>query len=148
MRSTFDKATREELISRIETLNENSKAEWGKMTIAEMLKHCILWEQMVSGEVKCKRVFLGRIFGKMALNGVLKSEKPMMRNARSAPEVVAKEGVADITAGKKEWIERMQKNATSPQPYFMHPFFGKMTKEQLGYHAYMHTDHHLRQFGA
>jgi len=28
----------------------------------------------------------------------------------------------------------------------MHPFFGKMTKEQVGYLAYKHTDHHLWQF--
>jgi hypothetical protein len=45
MNSVFDKATRDELISRINTLNENSTAQWGKMNIYQMLKHCILWEE-------------------------------------------------------------------------------------------------------
>jgi len=31
---------------------------------------------------------------------------------------------------------------------FIHPFFGKLTKEQAGYMAYKHIDHHLRQFNA
>lgn len=31
---------------------------------------------------------------------------------------------------------------------FMHPFFGKITREQIGYLAYKHDDHHLRQFNA
>ncbi len=29
---------------------------------------------------------------------------------------------------------------------FEHWFFGKMTKGQVGYFVYKHTDHHLRQF--
>jgi len=35
-----------------------------------------------------------------------------------------------------------------PDYSFVHPFFGKMTKEQIGYHAYKHIDHHLRQFNS
>ena len=33
-------------------------------------------------------------------------------------------------------------------PDFIHDFFGKMTKEQIGLLAYKHTDHHLRQFNS
>jgi len=31
---------------------------------------------------------------------------------------------------------------------FIHDFFGKMTREEIGILAYKHLDHHLRQFGA
>jgi hypothetical protein len=148
MKSIFDKETREALIVRINTLNENSAAQWGKMNVAQMLKHCILWEKMISGEIKCKRVFLGRIVGKMALKGALKGDKPMMRNAPTSPELIVKESDGDIASQKKEWVTLIEQNSHYPETYFMHPFFGKMTREQLGYHAYMHTDHHLRQFGA
>ncbi|WP_448634870.1 DUF1569 domain-containing protein [Pedobacter panaciterrae] len=29
---------------------------------------------------------------------------------------------------------------------FIHDFFGKMTREQIGIFVYKHSDHHLRQF--
>jgi len=48
-------------------LNENSRALWGKMTVYQMVKHCALWEEMLSGEKKVKRMFLGRLFGKAAI---------------------------------------------------------------------------------
>ena len=31
---------------------------------------------------------------------------------------------------------------------FVHWFFGKMTKEQVGYFVYKHTGHHLREFSS
>ena len=31
---------------------------------------------------------------------------------------------------------------------FVHWFFGKMTREQIGQLVYKHTDHHLRQFNS
>jgi hypothetical protein len=31
---------------------------------------------------------------------------------------------------------------------FTHWFFGKMTKDQVEYFVYKHTDHHLRQFNS
>lgn len=59
MKSVLEKSTRDELIARIITLNENSTALWGKMNIDQMLKHCLLWEEMVAGKKKFKRIFLG-----------------------------------------------------------------------------------------
>jgi len=148
MKTVFDKATQDELISRINSLNENSTAQWGKMNVYQMLKHCTMWEQMVAGKVTCKRVFLGRLFGKMALKSSLKDEKPMMRNAPSSPELIVNDSSSDIVAQKMKWITMIEENAHFSAPVFMHPFFGEMTKEQLGYHAYKHTDHHLRQFNS
>ena len=45
MQTIFDKTNRDELIKRINALNENSKAQWGKMNICQMLKHCIKWRK-------------------------------------------------------------------------------------------------------
>jgi hypothetical protein len=67
MKSVFDKTTRDELISRIESLNQNSTAQWGKMNLYQMLKHCILWEEMLLGKKQYRQSFLGRLVGKIAL---------------------------------------------------------------------------------
>ena len=147
MKTIFDKTTQIELIARIATLNKNSTALWGQMTIYQMLKHCTQWEEMISGKIICKRVFIGRLFGKLALKSSIKDESPMMRNAVTSPELTVKETMGDIEPEKLKWIALIEENFNFSNPGFVHPFFGKMTKEQVGYLAYKHTDHHLRQFG-
>jgi hypothetical protein len=146
MKTIFDKITRDNLISRIKTLNENSAAEWGKMNIYQMLKHCTLAEEMYLGKKKYKRVFLGRLLGKMALKNLLKDERPMSRNAPTSPAFKVSETNGDILAEKKKWIALIEEYAHYSNSDFTHWFFGKMTKEQIGYFVYKHTDHHLRQF--
>jgi hypothetical protein len=148
MKTIFDKPTRDELITRMNTLKEHSTPEWGKMTAYQMVKHCTKWEQMIAGEILCKRSFIGRIFGKMALKDFMNADKPLMRNAPTAPELKVTETNGDITAQKAKWIALFEKNAQSSNPYFVHPFFGKMTREQVGCLAYRHIDHHLRQFNS
>ena len=147
MKSSLDKWSRDELIARIDLLNENRTSEWGKMNVFQMIKHCILWEEMVFGNEAYERVFIGRIFGKMALRSVLKDEKPLKRNTPTLPEFVIKEISGDINNEKIKWVAIIEHYEHFNQDNFIHPFFGKMTKEQIGYMAYKHTDHHLRQFG-
>jgi len=54
MKTIFDKQTRDELIDRINKLNENSTAQWGKMNVYQMLKHCTLYEEMLLGKKEFK----------------------------------------------------------------------------------------------
>lgn len=145
MKAIFDKTTSEELVSRINKLNENSTAQWGKMTVYQMLKHCTLWEEMISGKKKYKQAFIGRLFGKMALKGLLKDESPVKRNLPTAAGF-AITGTGDVSAEKAKWIALVAEHTHIKNTVIMHPFFGKMTKEQIGYLAYKHIDHHLRQF--
>jgi len=146
MQTIFDKTTRDALVTRINTLNENSTAQWGKMNVYQMMVHCIRWEEMISGEIVCKQAFIGRLFGKMVLKGMLKDESPLRRNTPTSPELRVTETGGDVEAEKKKWIALIGQNANLPNPGFIHPFFGKMTKEQVGCLAYKHIDHHLRQF--
>lgn len=145
MKTIFDKPTRDELINRIRRLDENSKAEWGKMTIYQMLKHNTLWDDMITGKRKYRQAFIGRLFGKMALKGVLKDEKPLRRNTPTVPEFRIT-GNGDVLSEKAKWIAQIEGYAHFSNPDFIHPFFGKMTTEQIGQMAYKHADHHLRQF--
>jgi hypothetical protein len=149
MKTIFDKTTRDELISRINTLTENSTAQWGKMNIYQMLKHCTLWEEMVLSNKKYKRAFMGVLLGKMLLKNELK-DRPMRQNNPTIPELIIRETDGNFRLDKEKWISLINEyaNYSYPDNSFVHPFFGKMTKEQIGYHAYKHTDHHLRQFNS
>ena len=146
MKSVFDKATIDELINRINSLSENSTAQWGKMNIYQMLKHCTKCEEMYLGKAKYKRAFIGRIFGRIGLNNLLKDEKPLGRNAPTNSLFKIKEINGDVSSEKRKWMSLMEEYAHYSNNEFEHWFFGKMTKEQVGYFVYKHTDHHLRQF--
>lgn len=145
MKTIFDKATRDELAGRITSLNENSKAAWGKMDAYQMLKHCAIAEESYLGKKKYKRVFPGRLIGKIALKSILKNEKPMMRNAKTLNAFIVT-GNGDIEAEKKKWIALLNEYEHFLPGNIIHWFFGPMTREQVGYFSYKHADHHLRQF--
>jgi hypothetical protein len=146
MKSIFDNATRGILIERIESLTPGNRAQWGKMNLIQMLKHCILWEEMVAGKKKHKRIFLGYFFGKMALKEMIGNENDLKDGIPTIPGLVVNETQGDIELEKRRWITLILENADSPNANFVHPFCGKMTIEQIGYLSFKHNDHHLRQF--
>ena len=147
MKTVFEKDTREELINRISALQDNSIARWGKMNVYQMMKHCTKWDDMTLGRIQIKRVFMGKIFGRLALKQVLKENIPLRKNSPSVPELIIKEKDGDLNAQKSEWIKNIREYEHYSRPGFVHPFFGYMTREQVGQFVYKHQDHHLKQFG-
>jgi uncharacterized protein DUF1569 len=149
MKTLFDKATRDELIARINLLNENSKAQWGKMNIYQMLRHCTLYDEWTLGKrnPEYKQVFIGRLFGKAALKSFIGGEKPIKRNMGTLSHLIVTEPGGDVTAEKSKWIALIKDYENFSNPGFIHTFFGKLSKEQIGRLGYKHVDHHLRQFG-
>ena len=145
MKTIFDETSRQELLARIFTLDERSQPQWGQMTVYQMLRHCILWEEMALGRQLYRQSFLGRVFGKIALKDMLK-DVPMKQNLPTVPgfKIV---GSGEVAAEKAKLIGLIDEHARCSNPSFIHPFFGQLTKEQGGLIVYKHTDHHLRQFG-
>jgi len=103
---------------------------------------------MIVGTLPTKRVFIGRIFGRMGLKAVTKDDKPLAHSTPTAPELFIKETSGDFAAEKANWIASIRGHKSFSNTSFVHPFFGPMTKEQIGIMDYKHIDHHLRQFGA
>jgi hypothetical protein len=147
MKSLFDKETRDEIAGRISHIDSNTKAQWGKMNVYQMLKHCTLWEDMIFGKIPTKRAFIGRLFGRMALKSVLEDDSPLRRSTPTLQALIVKEESGDLALQKKEWLDRIGQYSNFDPPGLVHPFFGEMSKQQIGQLAYKHADHHLRQFG-
>ena len=144
MKSIFDKATIEELIHRINSLNENAKPLWGKMNAAQMLRHCTMWDEMALGKKTYKQGWLGKLVGKFALKDMMKDE-PMKKNMPTVPSFKITDKV-DFLKEQQKWIALLNEYQYLKINGFVHPFFGQLTKEQVGYMAYKHIDHHLKQF--
>jgi hypothetical protein len=146
MKSIFDQSAREEIKERVLLLGEDSHAQWGKMNVGQMMRHCTKWDEMALGKTKYKQSFIGKLFGKIALKDMMKDE-PAKKNLPTVPSFKIKEHV-DMAEEKIKWLGLLNEYGHYTGSGFMHPFFGMMTKEQTGYMVYKHTDHHLRQFNA
>lgn len=149
MKTIFDSAVRDELMTRVRSLEENSKPLWGKMNIYQMTRHCTIWDEWVLGKNDhvYKQELLGRIFGKMALRGNTKDDKALGKNMPAGKFAVKDKQGGDLKAQKAIWTSLIADYEDYSNEHFIHDFFGKMTKEQIGIFAYKHADHHLRQFG-
>jgi len=150
MKTIFDNAAREELIGRINSLTPQSTPQWGKMSVYQMAKHCTIWNNWILGKKQYNYTqgFLGRIFGKMALKGMVKDDSPIKKNLPAGSAFFSKEKTGDVEHEKKLWMEQIAEYAHYSNPGFVHVFFGKMKVDEIGILAYKHFDHHLRQFNA
>lgn len=148
MKTIFDPALQAEIAERISKLDNNSKALWGKMTVYQMVRHCTLWEEMIRSDKNPKRAFVGWLFGKLALKELTKDDSPLKHSTPTSPELKVAQNDGDVMAEGKKWIAFINSYKDYSNPGFIHPFFGKMTRDEIGYMAYKHADHHLRQFNA
>jgi len=57
---------------------------------------------------------------------------------------------ADFERDKRQLLELLERFTTPSRDsgWQPHPFFGVMTEKEWMRWGYLHTDHHLRQFGA
>lgn len=148
MKTVFDVSVREELINRILLLNNEHTAQWGTMNVSQMLKHCNLCDEMFFGKIMIKRVFIGRLIGPMLLKKALKDDQGFGKNSPTSLLLKTSGQQYDLDQQKRERIKSIEKFADYNNHNFVHPFFGPMTKDQVGFFAYKHSDHHLRQFNA
>ena len=114
-----------------------------------MLRHCMLWEEVALGKRKVKQPLISRLFGKLVLKGFLKDDSPLRRYLPAVDELKVSEPVySDIELEKQKWISLINEYPQQTDHPHVLPFFGKVKKEQAGFMAYKHSDHHLRQFNA
>ncbi|MEL6923130.1 MAG: DUF1569 domain-containing protein [Bacteroidota bacterium] len=149
MQSIFHPQTIDSFKKRIQKIDPNANAQWGKMNTFQMLKHCSENDRMLLRQRQLRRLFIGRLFGKMALRSNIKDDKPLSKNSPTHPDLVIRDN-GDAEAQKKIWLSLLDQYPsmqTSDYVDFVHPFFGKMSAGQVGKFAFKHIDHHLRQFG-
>ncbi|PUZ29416.1 hypothetical protein DCC81_08190 [Chitinophaga parva] len=147
MRTILNAEDRNALLVRLSTLVGSEVPLWGKMNVSQMVEHCIRWEEVMKGERKTKRVWLGHLFGKMALKSMIADDKPVKQSVPTLKELIVEDAGEDFETQKEKWITLVKGYAHPVPTKYVHPFFGKMTLEEVGRMAYKHTDHHLRQFG-
>ncbi len=148
MKSIFNQTDNQEIISRIQALSPESKALWGKMSVDQMLSHCIAPIDIAFGNSNLKANFLMQILGKMVKAKMLKQDV-FKKNSPTAPSFI-RTGNYDFETTKNELIRKIQqfeKEGHAVIKNTKHPFFGTMTHEEWDRLQFMHLNHHLQQFG-
>lgn len=148
MKSLFDSDTHQEVLQRIEKLDETMQPVWGKMNATQMIKHSQKPLQVANGKLALKspNPFMKLVF--KLFKSSLYDDKPWKQNLPTAKEFVVRD-TEDFEAEKNQLIadihEFGKKSTNLHWPE--HPVFGKFTTDQWGKMQYKHIDHHLRQFG-
>lgn len=148
MSSIYNKNDNDIIIARINKLSPDSKAQWGKMTVDQMLSHCQAPIDVAFGNLALRSNFLMRTMGKLFKNKIINSAE-FKKNSPTAPDFIRK-GSYDFEKTKRELIEKINQFSTLAEKAIKntkHPFFGEMSHEEWDKLQSMHLEHHLKQFG-
>ncbi len=146
MKSIFDEKVYNEIVLRVNNLNTNSKGQWGKMTIAQMVWHCQIPLKVAIKNKKTNKK--GNLLIRWFFKKSLYNDKPWRKNLPTSSLAKAKEDKDFNTE-----FETLQKliheiyNVRDRKDWNPHPLLGSFTPQQWGQMQYKHLDHHLRQFG-
>jgi hypothetical protein len=145
----FTKEISNEVIKRTSNLTPETKANWGKMNVSQMLAHLsVMYEMVYDYKHKKPNAFMRLILKSFVKNAVV-SEKPYKRNSQTAPAFIIK-GEKDFEIEKNRLIEYINKTQELGEANFdgkeSHSF-GALNKTEWNNLFYKHIDHHLTQFG-
>ena len=148
MNTLFEHESTNTILKRLNNLDKNSKAQWGKMDVSQMLKHCqgplniALEREALSTKLGFFQKFMMSLYKPLLYN-----DKPWKHNLPTAKEF-------RITTPQQFLIEKEKleqlilefSKKTEVKNWPNHPLFGYFTPEQWGKMQYKHLDHHLTQF--
>ena len=147
MTSIYNKTDNEIIISRINKLTFESKPNWGKMTVDQMLSHCQDPMDVAFGTLQLRTNFFMQLIGKFFKNKIINSAE-FKKNSPTAPDFIRK-GNYDFERTKKELIEKIERFSVLGKKAIKitkHPFFGEMSFAEWDKLQSMHLEHHLKQF--
>ena len=146
MKSIFDEKIYIEIVSRVNNLKGNTKGQWGKMTIAQMVWHCqVPLKVAIKNKKTAKK---GNPLIRWFFKKSLYNDKPWRKNLPTSSFAKAKEDKDFDTEFEtlQKLIQEVYK-LRDRKEWNPHPLFGSFTPQQWGQMQYKHLDHHLRQFG-
>jgi hypothetical protein len=149
MKSLADPAIQEQIRQRLQTIRPDTQRRWGRMSANQMICHLADSFRRTLGE-KDATILPPKKFLKWA---ALWIPIPWPHGFKTMPELDQEIGgtrPVQFDSDRNQLLVLMDRfTCQAPVPTFStHPFFGQMTRKELMRWAYLHMDHHLRQFGA
>lgn len=144
-------AARASLVARIAQLQPHSPALWGKMNAAQVLCHLADQLRMALGElsVNGKAGFWGRTLMKTLVLAGLPAPKGKVPTLPELDQMTAGTPPTDFEHDRQALYHLIDNVVAqgAAYPWAHHPSFGRLDHRQWCRLAWIHLDHHLRQFG-
>ena len=149
MPNIFDAAVVAEVVNRINRLAPESKPQWGRMTVDQMLAHVNVSYIMVYDNDSPKPNWFMRQVLKLIVKNKVVGPAPYGRNLPTAP-AFRMTGTKDFVAEKAKliaYLDRVQRDGETTFSGKESASFGPLTAAEWNVLFYKHLDHHLTQFG-
>ena len=152
MKSINKERVKQEIAGRIQHLQPDLNRRWGKMNVRQMICHlndsflCVIGERPASIAPN----FRSRKLVKWC---ALYLPTPWPQGVPTRPEIDQELGgtvPSDFEQDRQVLLALVKRFSRQPRDFSFHPhpIFLEMTEKQWMRWGYLHTDHHLRQFGA
>jgi len=146
LKNLFETSVKKDITDRINKLTPQSQPKWGKMNVSQMMAHLQMPIGVAVGTHKLPRTLFGRIVGPLA-KPMMYSEKPFKHNMPTDKSFIMTGQEKNFDNEKKSLLNLVNQFKEENIVNEVHPFFGRMTREQWSKAMYKHLDHHLQQFG-
>jgi hypothetical protein len=149
MKNIFNTEVTQEIIERINALNTDSLAIWGKMNVSQMLAHCnVTYDMIFDGKYKKVSGFKKLII-KTFIKPIVLADKPFKKNSPTSGYYRMR-GDKDFDVEKKRLLDYLVETQQLGAEYFEGKesvSFGKLSSKEWNTIFYKHLNHHLNQFG-
>jgi hypothetical protein len=147
MKTLADHSVREQIKHRLQKVRPESQRRWGRMSANQMICHLADSFRRTLGDKLASNLPPKKILKWAALWLPI----PWPRGFKTRPEMDQEIGgtrPVEFESDRKELLSLMDRfTCETPEPKFCpHPVFGEMSRKELMRWAYLHMDHHLRQF--
>src|SRR5690349_1325722 len=95
IKNIFAPGVKDDILNRINNLTPETKAQWGKMNVSQMLAHLQLPIELATGQLKIKRTFMGRILGPLFKSSMY-NNKPFRKNLPTGKSFIVHGAVKDF----------------------------------------------------
>jgi hypothetical protein len=152
MKTLAHPAARVEILERLQRVHPDSRRKWGKMTSHQMICHLSDAFRVVIDDKPA--TFRATPWQQAVVKRVaLYLPLPWPKGLKAPPEVDQQIAGTkpDVFAQDMRTLAQLIEQFTDGQRSFearVHPILGKLTEQEWMRWAYLHVDHHLRQFGA
>jgi hypothetical protein len=140
-----------DLLRRLQTVRPDTAARWGRMSAHQMICHLGDAMLVATGQKSASAAsgLLQRTVVKWIALYVPVRWPPGIPTIPEIDQLVGGTKPQDFVRDVQEVETRLRQFAEERQPACPgHPIFGPMSRKAWLRWAYLHTDHHLRQFGA
>ena len=148
MNNIFSEETVSELNTRIDQLHKESKPDWGKMNISQMLAHCNVTYEMVYTDKHPKPNGFVKFMLKLFVKNKVVGPKPYGKNGKTAPQFIIKDNrdFEDEKQRLKSYLKQTQELGADHFNGKESHSFGVLNENEWHTMFYKHLDHHLTQF--